>query len=158
MKTRTDAEQNLVEYERDFLGRVTDVKEHAAAGVVLVTHYVYDGDSQVTSVTNPKGKTWTFEYDGLGRRKKLTNPPSPGFPGGTTHEWTYTLFGDPDVETDENGRKTTYTFDTHHRLTREEHKNSLNQVEEVILRTYDGADRLKSVETTIQHPCRVEYE
>ena len=43
-----------------------------------VTAYVYDADSQVTGVTDPRGNTTNYAYDNDGRLSTVTQPDPDG--------------------------------------------------------------------------------
>jgi RHS repeat-associated protein len=87
-----DANGNLTTYAHDALNRITDTREHTAAGALgetvmrdsspggddataLLWHYEYDADSNETLVVDAEGQRVTKTYDHLNRlvRKEYAN-------------------------------------------------------------------------------------
>ncbi len=66
--------------------------------------YTYTG-GRATSVTDRRGKTWAFTYDGFGQMTSLTDPV------GNVKRSEYAANGDPVRTVDESGAVTTYAVD-----------------------------------------------
>lgn len=61
--TVTDALGLQTTYGFDALGQLTDVSAPAINGVSQLTHYSYDGNGNVASVTDARGLTTNYRYD-----------------------------------------------------------------------------------------------
>ncbi|MBI3268440.1 MAG: RHS repeat-associated core domain-containing protein [Planctomycetes bacterium] len=147
LDSATDRGGNTTSCTRDKFGRVTEVRRQPASGVTHVTTIVYDDTARTKSVTNPRGKTWVYEYDRFWRLKKITNPPLLGMGAGKTHTFEYHPWGGVLKETDEAGRTIEYFYDELHRLVKEVRRghNGEGPVYES-KRSYDATNRLTSIE------------
>jgi RHS repeat-associated protein len=152
---------NLAEstYTYDTAGNLT-CYHHPSMGTASV-HYAYDAYGQVTSMTDPRGKTWNYAYDTRGNQSWVTDP------NGHTTGMTYDDFGrvvsvlDPknkltefeytdsicggcggakpqlSLIRDHDDNETTFTYDSAGMLTRAE-----NGLGEAVINTYDTMHRL----------------
>ncbi|MBN1123734.1 MAG: hypothetical protein JXA82_01910 [Sedimentisphaerales bacterium] len=81
----------------------------------LDTEKVYDVMGMEVEMTDPKENVSTYEYDGLYRRIRITNPAVEASPHGplvtSTTEYTYTLNGSVVEEKDDNGNVTVTMYD-----------------------------------------------
>jgi YD repeat-containing protein len=65
----TDPLGYITTYQYDAKNQLTDVTAPAVSGVAAqTTHYAYDGDGNVTSITDAQGQVTTYQYDGNGNR------------------------------------------------------------------------------------------
>lgn len=123
----TNALNHTVAYEYDNLGR--RIAETNASG--YRTQYEYDLHGHIVKVIHPNGsvetmeytgellmsrtdalgRTVSYEYDNLGRLKKVTDPL-----GGST-QYTYDAMGNQTSITDATGKSTRKTYDAKNRLT-----------------------------------------
>lgn len=89
--------------------------------VVLVnvdTQYGYDGANNLTSVTDPKGNTTTYVYNGFGEKITQISPDT-----GTTHYW-YDEQGNLTQKRDARGITIQYHYDVLGRLSWAQYPNS----------------------------------
>ncbi|MFJ6673785.1 RHS repeat-associated core domain-containing protein [Actinosynnema sp. NPDC091369] len=70
--------------------------------------YAADYPNLLTSVTDPRGGTYRFEHDDLGRLTKLTKPTPDGVGVSTTYAWNAAY---DTIVTDANGNASTHEFD-----------------------------------------------
>ncbi len=138
----TDPKGYQTTYYFDTSMRITDVMNHNGG----VTTTAYDSDNNRTTVTNPLLKSWTTTYDINGNVLSLTDPmrqpngaPESGVPGcgnldtgnGEDNDGdqiiddgcpnmksTYTIYNDPDLQTDPLGRRVDYIYNSTGNLTR----------------------------------------
>ncbi|WP_220448352.1 LamG-like jellyroll fold domain-containing protein [Nonomuraea diastatica] len=112
----TDAEGRTVVSVFDKAGRLTGQKAPSytpPGGTALTpttTWHTYDAAGQLTSTTDPRGQTTTFEYDRLGRQVRVTDPAPEGQQGGT---WVteYDMAGEKLATVDPTGARTGATYD-----------------------------------------------
>ncbi|WP_443156296.1 LamG-like jellyroll fold domain-containing protein [Nonomuraea sp. KM88] len=111
----TDAEGRTVTSVFDKAGRLTSQKAPSytpPGGTALTpaTSLTYDAAGQLTSTTDPRGHTTTFEYDRLGRQVRVTDPAPDGQQGGT---WVteYDMAGEKLATVDPTGARTGATYD-----------------------------------------------
>ncbi|HEV2890266.1 MAG TPA: RHS repeat-associated core domain-containing protein [Frankiaceae bacterium] len=83
-----------VEHYKDVFGRTTRIVEHTTAGTTAVTKYEYNGNGDLTQVTDDAGNTWSYTYDFKHRRLSSTSPDS------GTWTTTYTPSGQVESVTD----------------------------------------------------------
>jgi RHS repeat-associated protein len=111
----TDAEGRTTVTSYDRVGRVTAVAapSYTPPGGTIVTpttRYGYDAAGRLTTITSPRGRTSTAEYDALGRQVRTTDP---GVGGQSPGQWVteYTLLGEPLTVIDPTGARTEATYD-----------------------------------------------
>ncbi|WP_165959580.1 polymorphic toxin-type HINT domain-containing protein [Nonomuraea longispora] len=111
----TDAEGRTVVSVFDKAGRLTGQKTPSytpPGGTALTptTSLTYDAAGQLTSTTDPRGHTTTFDYDKLGRQVRVTDPAPEGQQGGT---WVteYDMAGEKLATVDPTGARTGATYD-----------------------------------------------
>ncbi|TDE56125.1 hypothetical protein E1295_11995 [Nonomuraea mesophila] len=111
----TDAEGRTVTSVFDKAGRLTSQKTPSytpPGGTALTpaTSLTYDAAGQLTSTTDPRGHTTTFEYDKLGRQVRVTDPAPEGQQGGT---WVteYDMAGEKLATIDPTGARAGATYD-----------------------------------------------
>ncbi|MCX6023073.1 MAG: DNRLRE domain-containing protein, partial [Chloroflexi bacterium] len=120
--TMTDPNGHITSYEYDggsgnkgYLTKVTKAP-YVGGGAARVTTLVRNTDGSVQQETDATGKVATYEYDGLGRIKKVNF----GVVSGTPLFWeatTYDLNGAVATKTNGRGNVTTYQYDANNRLT-----------------------------------------
>jgi RHS repeat-associated protein len=94
------------------------VPNTGATGVTLLSRYIYDGGSRITSITYPSGTVVTYARDGMGRVTTVTAQPQ-----GATQSTpvlskiTYEPFGPANALTYGNGVTESRSFDLDYRLT-----------------------------------------
>jgi RHS repeat-associated protein len=100
-------------YAYDPAGRVATVTQTlaGASGGVITTHYEYDTDGNLTTVTDPNGNVTSYVYDDFGQ---LTSQESPVT--GTT-AYAYDSAGNLAQMTDANGATTSRVYDALSRVT-----------------------------------------
>ncbi len=106
----------------DARGNLTDFAYDAAGNLIQMTypdtsaeHYAYDGNGNLTGVTNRRGQTITFTYNGLGQVTRKT------YPDGRTIDYTYDGYGNL-IEVDDSAQgMIAMEYDTRNFLTRIEY-------------------------------------
>lgn len=137
LKTVTDGNGNITTYEYDELNRLTEVKNASNE----ITSYTYDGNGNLLTHTDGNGNTTTYEYNTANKpARKIDHGGRTGEAGSFTYDsakteiYTYNADRTLATKTDRNGTTTTYTYDSHGRLTSETVSG------ETISYTYDGND------------------
>ncbi|MBT2230517.1 RHS repeat-associated core domain-containing protein [Nonomuraea sp. NEAU-A123] len=111
----TDAEGRTVTSVFDKAGRLTSQSAPSytppgGTAVTPTTAYGYDTAGQLTSTTDPRGNTTTFEYDKLGRQVRITDPAPDGqTPGRSIIE--YDMAGEKLANVDPTGARSAATYD-----------------------------------------------
>jgi RHS repeat-associated protein len=93
----------------DARGRITERRMFASTdlnGPFDKTTYSYDDDDQLTRVTDPTGRYWSYGYDLLGRQT------SSGDPDKGTSTMTYDNAGQLLTNTDSRGKTLAYSYDS----------------------------------------------
>jgi RHS repeat-associated protein len=98
------------------------------------TTYAYDAVKNLTSVTDPNGKTWLSEYDVHGHKVAATDPL------GNRTQWTYDERGNKTSETRADGAVTQFQYDSRNRLVQ-----TIDPLNNVSQMTYDNSDNLVSL-------------
>ncbi|WP_211444599.1 RHS repeat-associated core domain-containing protein [Collimonas humicola] len=83
----------------------------AAGGTSPTVSFTYDGQDQLSTVTDPRNLVTSYAVDGLGNQNALTSPDT-----GSTSK-TYDAAGNLKTRTDARGKTTTYSYDALNRLT-----------------------------------------
>ncbi len=108
-----DADANLIAIQ-DPRGYVTTMTYDASGNMLSRTapaplsyeeEWTYDGNNNVTSYTDRRGKTTTYTYTGHGQVETITDPES------NTTIYTYTALGMVDTITTAEGRATNHDYD-----------------------------------------------
>jgi RHS repeat-associated protein len=109
--------------------------------------FVYDGQGNVLTYTDPEGQTWTFTYNVRGQPLTSTTPQ-----GGVS---TYTYNPDASLasSTDSDVGLTTYSYDAYKRLERIIHPGG-----SFVQFTYDLNDQVTSVTDELDHPVAWTYD
>jgi len=123
-----------IENEGNLVFRVLDYEDTGVKSVLTpsgLTNFTYAPATSKTFVTDPGGKQWIYEYDGLGRTIAMVDPES--------HTVSRTFDEDGNVAsfTDGNGTTWNYQYDSSGRLTRE-----TDPLGNASIFAYDGAGRL----------------
>lgn len=135
-----DEDAGETEFVYDLLGRLTQQKQHVNAGGLstLTTGFGYDPNGNRTSITDPRGKIYAFEFDAANRMTKMKTPLL------FEENWTYDAFGQLATHTDANGKVATSNYDDLGRLKEETH--TLGGIDTAdIHRVYDGASNLTEI-------------
>ncbi len=105
------------------------------------TNYVYDADSQLTSVSDPLSRVTSYEYDHLGRLKRVIQPDPDGAGplAAPSSTYAHNVAGNLTGVTDPLGKTTNYEYDHLHRKTKD------------LLPDPDGAGPLGRPTTTYHH-------
>ncbi|MEA5429213.1 RHS repeat-associated core domain-containing protein, partial [Arcicella lustrica] len=96
---------NVKEYGYDALNRLISVKLPVGTWV-----YTYDGQNNLTKMTDANGHVTTYEYDKKNRLKKETDPL------GNSIQYTYDLNGNLTSKIDPNNNTINYKYDELNRL------------------------------------------
>lgn len=92
----------------DALGRIVERRQHLnprAEGDYQSTQYGYDNGGRLTSMTDPEGNEWTWDYDVRGNRVSSSNPDS------GTSSTVYNEAGEPVSVTDARGVSLAFGYD-----------------------------------------------
>jgi RHS repeat-associated protein len=116
--SQTDANGNSTYYEYNYKGQLIKVTDSLGN----VTQYTYgsggcsscgsSGGDNLTSITDAKGQTTTYQYDSVGRLIKETDPL------GNTITYSYDSKGNLKTKTNADGNTITYAYDSLSRLTK----------------------------------------
>lgn len=141
----TDPRSKLKHLYKDAYGNLIKVDETNSAST-YTTNYEYNGNNNLTKITDALGNVRNFTYDGLGRR--LTAQDLHASADTTYGSWTYTYedSGNLTSVTDPKSQQIDYTYDdVNRRLT----ENYTGQTGTEVSYTYDsgtdGVGRLTSV-------------
>lgn len=135
----TDPAQRTVRYDYDTAGNMIK----ASGPETNASTYTYDAAHKMTSQTNARGVKRTIVYDAENR---VTSVSSPITAGGTATTATSSLTYSPATSvtsfTDEEGRRTDYTYNPNGNVVRvvENAADTANQI--ITTYTYDNANRL----------------
>lgn len=135
MISKTDAENRTRQYGWGGNHYLVSIKD--ANGVFEEQRVVYAGGI-IGQITDAKGNTTVFQYDGHGRRTKATYPDS------TYETWTYDGNSNITQFRARDGNTITYTIDALNRVTT---KTPTGQA--VVSYSYDLEGRLLSVSTPV---------
>ncbi|MBI4736666.1 MAG: RHS repeat protein, partial [candidate division NC10 bacterium] len=142
------SEAATTSYEYDGLDRRTRMTTHSSSGASEVVTYGYDPSSNLTSLTNGRGKRWSFRHDLLERLIEATDPLGrvTGYryevedrPGGKVEVVTRTLNGVPRVRT---------TYDLADRPARVEYFSAAGTPQETVTLGYDPFGNVLSCSST----------
>jgi YD repeat-containing protein len=73
LSTARDADGKRKTSTRDYLGRITEVKEFSDANTAITTTYKYNAVGDLKTITNGANIT-EIQYDSLGRKISMTDP------------------------------------------------------------------------------------
>lgn len=107
--TLTDALGRVIDNDYDPLGRLKRTLEDTG-GIAAETQYAHDAQDNLVGVTDPKGLSTAYTYNGLGDLTQLVSPDT-----GTTL-YTYDSGGNRRTQTDARGITATYAYDALNRL------------------------------------------
>ena len=109
----TDPLGHITTQGYDSLGRLIQqtLPVPAAGGASPTVSFTYDGQDQLSTVTDPRNLVTSYTVDGLGNQNALTSPDT-----GSTNK-TYDAAGNLKTSTDARGKTTTYSYDALNRLT-----------------------------------------
>ncbi len=113
LKKITDPLSRVTEHSFDALNRLQEITQPAPEVSVprpkLV--YGYNGQDQLTSVTDPRNLATTYSIDGLGNRTKTASPDA------GEERYTFDAAGNIKTRQDAKGQISTYSYDALNRLT-----------------------------------------
>ncbi len=147
-QTVTDARGKTKDLYTNAYGNLVQVDEHNS-GSTYVTTYEYNGNNNLTKITDALSNIRNFTYDGLGRR--LTAQDLHASADVTFGSWTYTYddSGNLSSVVDPKSQTINYTYDN---LNRQLTEDYTGQVGTEVTYTYDsgtdGIGRLASVAAT----------
>ena len=127
--TSPDGIANSYSYQN---GQLVSETVQAVGGESLTTYYSYKPEGDVETITDPRNKITTFDYDDFRRRDKIMGPAGTGI-------------------------ETSYIYDDDGRLSEVRYKESSNAYRSEF-REYDGADRVISVTNTAQKNSFITYD
>ncbi|WP_211443568.1 RHS repeat protein [Collimonas humicola] len=109
----TDPLGNITTQSYDPLGRLIQQVQPVpvAGGASPTVSFTYDGQDQLSTVTDPRNLVTSYTVDGLGNQNALTSPDT-----GSTSK-TYDAAGNLKTRTDARGKTTSYSYDALNRLT-----------------------------------------
>ena len=141
--SQTDANGNVTRYEYDLLGHLVksvDALNNANTNTYGGTGCAScgGGTDKLTSVTDAKGQTTSYQYDLLGRLIKETDPL------GKATLYGYDAVGNLISKTDANGATLTYAYDAIHRLTKKNYPDTSSESY-----TYDAVGRMLTTTNAI---------
>jgi RHS repeat-associated protein len=144
-------------YDAD--GNLTSTSTPIGSGTTTTT-YAYGNPARpgdVTAMTDPDGRTWTYTYDKYGDHRTTTDPlgdkttyaydllgerTAVTTPRGDKTRYTYNVFGDVETITDPLGAKTAYSYDADQNLIKTTDANG-----HTTLYTYDNDNEQTSATT-----------
>ncbi|MFJ2986825.1 RHS repeat-associated core domain-containing protein [Collimonas sp. NPDC087041] len=109
----TDPLGHITTQSYDPLGRLIQQVQPvpATGGTTPIVKFSYDGQDQLSTVTDPRNLVTSYTVDGLGNQSALSSPDT-----GSTSK-TYDAAGNLKTRTDARGKTTTYSYDALNRLT-----------------------------------------
>ncbi len=118
--TVTDPEGRFKDLTNDSRGNLVQVDEHNS-GSTYTTTYTYNGNNNLTKITDSQGNIRNFTYDGLGRR--LTAQDLHASADGTFGTWTYTYDASGNITTvlDPKSQTRNMTYDSINRVLTEDY-------------------------------------
>jgi len=169
--SQTDANGTVTRYEYDDQGHliktIDSLNQSTLYGYGSSGCSSCGGSDRLTSLTDAKGQTTSFQYDLLGRLTSETDPL------GKVTTFTYDSVGNLQTRTDANGSVVTYGYDAMKRLTGKSYPDSSSEsftydaVGRVITAAnphfsytygYDTADRLTSVTDSRGYTITYQYD
>jgi YD repeat-containing protein len=110
-------------------------------GVGAVTKFAYNTTTRRTTVTDPLGKTWLYDYDTAGQLTKLTQPQVDG--AKPAQSFVYDADGNLLKATGGDGKSVNYVYDANGNCVQETDDES-----NFITRTFNAANQLLTESTT----------
>ncbi len=108
--TVTDALGRAKDLVKDAYGNLASVVEHVG-GSSQTTAYEYDGNKNLTKITDAQGNIRDFAYDGLGRRLSATDLHAGADATYGIWSYNYDASGNLASSTDPKGQTTVFTYD-----------------------------------------------
>jgi RHS repeat-associated protein len=142
-QTTIDRNGNSNVYEYDGDGNITKVTD--ALG--NITTSTFDANDNQLSQTNALGKTSTYTYDGLGNRTSETDPM------GHTTTYSYNARKQPLTAADPNGNTTTNVYDSNGNLT-----STKDPLGNTTANTYFSSGLLQSSTDALNHTTIFAYD
>lgn len=154
----------IIQYDYDGMDRLIQSVLQPSRQTPVTTNYEYDSRDNLVHLTEPKGNTSTFTYDGLNRQLQSQHDLRAGGTGSgaiidtviTTQRWDDN--SRLQSQTDDNGNSTVYAYDSLNRLrtttsadgttsglTYDQNDNVLTSTDQngsVVTNTYDNDNRL----------------
>ncbi len=118
--TITDANGHSKDLVYDIYTNLIDVIEHNGASAYS-TQYAYDGNNNLTSLTDASGDVRFFTYDGLGRELTAQDLHAPGDSSFGTWTYTYDAAGNKTSVVDPKSQTIQYTYDALNREVTEDY-------------------------------------
>lgn len=117
--TTTDAEGNEKDFSYDTYGNLVEVVEYGDGS--YTTEYEYDGNRNLTKITDAENNIRNFTYDGLSRRLTAEDIHDAG--DGTFGTWTYVYddAGNLISQIDPRSQTITFTYDDVNRVLTEDY-------------------------------------
>lgn len=158
--TQTDARGAVTSYEYDHLDRIITLAQPDPDGpgpddplLTPKSSYTYDLAGQMITMTDPVGRTTTYEYDALGRQVKVTLPDQD-----EGAELTYDAVGNVLTTTDQLGNTTTFTYDNLYRRTSEIDANPAEANQGTTTYTYDALGNMLTLTDPEQNTTTFTYD
>jgi RHS repeat-associated protein len=146
--TITDPRGKLKDLYNDAYGNLVRVDEHNGASTYTTT-YNYNGNNNLTKITDALSNIRNFTYDGLGRQLTAQDLHAPADVTFGTWTYTYDDSGNRTSVLDPKSQTINYTYDDLNRVATEDYTG---QVGTEVTYTYDsgtdGIGRLTSVNAT----------
>jgi RHS repeat-associated protein len=121
--TVTDPRNKLKEFTRDAYGNLTSVSEQNGPSA-YVTYYEYNGNKNLTKITDADGNVRNFTYDGLGRRLTAQDLHDTGDATFGTWNYAYDVAGNLVSSTDPKSQTVTFNYDDLGRILTEDYDGS----------------------------------
>lgn len=137
----TDNQGNIVSYDRDSRDNVTAIHYQDGSASTLI----YNGNDQITSITDAEGYTERFTYSGANITEHTDK-------NGNLTRYEYNGLGLPSKVIDALGGETVYTYDSAGRLI-----SVTNPAGETIQYGYDSVGRLESETDAMENATHHSY-
>lgn len=111
VKTMTDADGNVTDYEYNSQGLVSTVTSAIGTANQTSTHYVYDANDNLAAVIDGLGNETDYVYDNLNRLIEVIDPPPTTGASRPTTNYAYDADGNLVATRDPLGNVTRYVYD-----------------------------------------------